>query len=218
MLKYDFKDKKVLITAGPTYEPIDDVRYIGNYSTGKMGFSLAKAAMQRGAEVTLISGHSMLQTPRNVNRIDIKTAEEMFNAVKNNLNGIDYFIMSAAVADYKPEKKIKGKIKKDTGSNLVINTVKTIDILQYAGENKKGFKLAGFALESENEIENAKDKIKAKNLDIIVVNNPNVAGAGFGTNTNVITILDKEMNVFKYDKMSKFDAAMKILDSLVSIK
>ncbi|HJY63048.1 MAG TPA: bifunctional phosphopantothenoylcysteine decarboxylase/phosphopantothenate--cysteine ligase CoaBC [Ignavibacteria bacterium] len=216
--QYDFKDKKVLITAGPTYEPIDDVRYIGNYSTGKMGFSLAKAAMQRGAEVTLISGHSMLQTPRNVNRIDIKTAEEMFNAVKNNLNGIDYFIMSAAVADYKPEKKIKGKIKKDTGSNLVINTVKTIDILQYAGENKKGFKLAGFALESENEIENAKDKIKAKNLDIIVVNNPNVAGAGFGTNTNVITILDKEMNVFKYDKMSKFDAAMKILDSLVSIK
>ena len=109
----------------------------------------------------------------------------------------------------------KSEIEEDLFGNV---TVKTIDILQYAGENKKGFKLAGFALESENEIENAKDKIKAKNLDIIVVNNPNVAGAGFGTNTNVITILDKEMNVFKYDKMSKFDAAMKILDSLVSIK
>ncbi len=212
--KKDLEGKKILLTAGPTYEPIDDVRFIGNYSSGKMGFNLAKAAVQRGAEVTLISGPVMLRTPRNVNRIDVNTADEMFNAVKGNLRMQDFVIMSAAVADYKPKDAVKGKIKKSTGENYSIETSRTVDILEYAGKNKSGFKLIGFALETENELEYAKDKIKKKNLDLIVVNNPNVKGAGFKTDTNVITIIDKDFNVTLYDKMTKFEAAQKILDKL----
>ncbi|MEO8512783.1 MAG: bifunctional phosphopantothenoylcysteine decarboxylase/phosphopantothenate--cysteine ligase CoaBC [Ignavibacteria bacterium] len=214
--KRDFEGKKILITAGPTYEPIDDVRFIGNYSSGKMGFSLAKAAALRGADVTLVTGPVSLRTPRNVNRIDINTADEMFNAVKDNINGQNYVIMSAAVADYAPIERTKGKIKKVSGI-LIIETGMTRDILEYFGKNKSGYKLVGFALETENEIEYAKDKIKKKNLDMIVVNNPKVEGAGFKTDTNVITIIDKNFNVTPYDKMTKFDAAEKILDKMVGI-
>jgi len=214
--KFDLNGKRVLVTAGPTYEPIDDVRFIGNYSSGKMGYRIAKAAAQRGAYVTLISGPSMLQTPGNVKRIDINTSDEMLDAVKKSINGVDYLIMAAAVADYKPETKLTGKIKKEGNEKLIINAVKTVDILKYIGEHKKGFKLVGFALETENEIEHAIDKIKNKNLDMIVINNPNVKGAGYGTDTNVITIIDKNLKKVKYEKMTKFDAAMKILDALVS--
>jgi len=216
--EYDLKDKKVLITAGPTYEPIDDVRFIGNYSTGKMGFQLAKAAAQRGADVTLVSGPAMLQSPRNIKRIDVKTSDEMFNAVKSNLDGMEYVIMSAAVSDYKPEEVFCGKIKKQKYNNLQINTVKTVDILKYLGENKKGYKLVGFALETQNEIEYAKEKIRTKNLDLAVVNNPNVEGAGFGTDTNVVQIIDKELNIISYEKMSKFEVSMKIFDKLLSLE
>lgn len=215
--KKDLDGKKVLITAGPTYEPIDDVRFIGNYSSGKMGFSIAKAAAQRGADVTLVSGPVALKNPRNVNRIDVNTAEEMFNVIKENINGQDYVIMSAAVADYKPKDAFKGKIKKSSGENYSIETTRTVDILEYAGINKSGYKLVGFALETENELEYAKDKIKRKNLDLIVVNNPKVEGAGFKTDTNVITIIDKYFNVTPYDKMTKFDAAEKILDKMVGL-
>lgn len=214
--KYDLKGKKVLITAGPTYEPIDDVRFIGNYSTGKMGFQLAKAASQRGADVTLISGPTLLHTPRNVTRIDVNTSDDMFNAVKNNLEGKDYVIMSAAVADYKPEDVFCGKIKKQKYDNLQINTIKTVDILKYLGENKKGYSLVGFALESHNEIEYAKEKIRTKNLDLVVVNNPNVEGAGFGTDTNIIQLIDKDLNITSFEKMSKFEVSMKIFDKLVN--
>lgn len=213
----DLEGKKVLITAGPTYEPIDAVRYIGNYSSGKMGFSLAKAAQQRGAEVTLISGPSALETPRNVNRINITTADDMFNAVKHNLNGKDFVVMSAAVADYKPVNIANEKIKKSGSDNLTIKTVKTTDILEYLGKNKSGYKLIGFALETNNEIEYAKDKITRKNLDMIVVNNPKTEGAGFGTDTNVISIIDKNMSITQYDKMSKFDAANKIIDNFIKL-
>jgi phosphopantothenoylcysteine decarboxylase/phosphopantothenate--cysteine ligase len=211
--KKDLEGKKILITAGPTYEPIDEVRFIGNYSSGKMGFGLAKAAVQRGAEVTLISGPTMLKTPKHVNRISVNTSEEMFNAVKENISGKDYAIMSAAVADYAPKERVKGKIKKVSGI-LIIETTKTVDILEYLGKNKTGYKLVGFALETENEIEYAKDKIKRKNLDMIVVNNPRNEGAGFSTDTNIITIIDKNFNVTPYDKMTKFEAADKILDNL----
>ncbi|MBN8585667.1 MAG: bifunctional phosphopantothenoylcysteine decarboxylase/phosphopantothenate--cysteine ligase CoaBC [Ignavibacteria bacterium] len=210
----DLEGKKILITAGPTYEPIDDVRFIGNYSSGKMGFSLALAAVQRGADVTLVAGPVSLKTPRHVNRIDVNTAQEMFSAVKANLNGKDIVIMSAAVADYKPKNIHKGKIKKTAGENIVIETERTDDILEYAGKNNSGFKLIGFALETENEIEYALNKIKRKNLDMIVVNNPKVEGAGFKTDTNVITIIHKNGNKTEYPKMTKFEAAQKILDRI----
>ncbi|MCC7158984.1 MAG: bifunctional phosphopantothenoylcysteine decarboxylase/phosphopantothenate--cysteine ligase CoaBC [Ignavibacteria bacterium] len=211
------KGKKILITAGPTYEPIDDVRFLGNYSTGKMGFSLAKAAMQQGAEVTLIAGPTLLETPLNVKRIDVKTSDEMFNAVNSNTIGMDYVIMSAAVADYKPSKKIEGKLKKSSEDNLTIETEKTIDILKYLGENKGSFKLVGFALETENEIDYAKDKLNKKNLDMIVVNNPKVEGAGFGTETNVITIITRNGLQEKFEKMTKYESANIILSKMIEL-
>jgi phosphopantothenoylcysteine decarboxylase / phosphopantothenate---cysteine ligase len=213
----DLEGKKVLITAGPTYEPIDDVRFIGNYSSGKMGFALAKAASQRGAEVTLISGPVSLGTPRNVNRIDVKTSDEMFDAVKNQTeeHEQDIVIISAAVADYKPKEIVKGKIKKSGESSLKIDTVKTVDILEYLGNNIKGFKLVGFALETTNEIEYAKEKLARKNLDLIVVNNPTVPGAGFNTDTNVVTIIDKTGKTESLEKMTKFEASQKIIDRIL---
>lgn len=212
-VKKDLEGKKILITAGPTYEPIDSVRFIGNYSSGKMGFALAKAASQRGAEVMLISGPTLLKTPRNVNRIDINTAAEMFEAVTGHLDGVDAVIMSAAVADFKP-KDIKSEKIKKTESNLTIETEKTADILEYLGKNKKDYKLVGFALETRNETEYAIDKLKRKNLDLIVVNNPKIKGAGFGTDTNVITIIDKDLKTETFDIMTKFEAANKILDRI----
>ncbi|HRE12303.1 MAG TPA: bifunctional phosphopantothenoylcysteine decarboxylase/phosphopantothenate--cysteine ligase CoaBC [Ignavibacteria bacterium] len=213
----DLEGKKILITAGPTYEPIDDVRFIGNYSSGKMGFSLALAAMQRGADVKLVTGPVSLKTPRHVTRIDVNTAEEMLNAVKDNLKGNDIVIMSAAVADYKPKSVHTGKLKKSGNDNLAIETERTVDILEYAGKNNTGFKLIGFALETENEIEYALDKIKRKDLDMIVVNNPKVEGAGFKTDTNVITIIDKNGNKNEYPKMTKFEAAGKIIDHILGV-
>ncbi|MBL8016120.1 MAG: bifunctional phosphopantothenoylcysteine decarboxylase/phosphopantothenate--cysteine ligase CoaBC, partial [Ignavibacteria bacterium] len=212
--KRDLEGKKVLVTAGPTYEPIDEVRFIGNYSSGKMGFSLAHAAALRGADVTLVSGPVSLKTPRNVTRIDVQTANEMFEALKTNAAGQDYIIMSAAVADYRPKSVYDGKIKKSSSDDLTIETERTTDILEYLGKNKKGYKLVGFALESANEIEYAKDKLQRKNLDLIVVNNPRTEGAGFGTDTNVIKIIDSSMNISSYEKMSKFDAANVIIDKM----
>ncbi len=210
--KKDLTGKKILITAGPTYEPIDEVRFIANYSSGKMGFQIAKAASLRGAEVTLITGPSYLETPIHVNRINVNTSEDMFNAVKEEFNGKDCIIMSAAVADFKPKESIKGKIKKAQTANLIIETEKTKDILEFLGKNKKGFYLVGFALETDNEIENAKTKLKQKNLDLIVVNNPRTEGAGFGTDTNVAVLIDKNMKELKTGKMSKFELANIILD------
>ncbi len=150
--KKDLKDKNILVTAGPTYEPIDDVRFIGNYSSGKMGFQLAKAAILRGAEVTLITGPTALETPKHVKRIDIKTADEMYKAVKRELKSKDCIIMSAAVADFKPKNRVEGKIKKNKSAELTIETEKTEDILEYLGNNKNRAMLIGFALETDNEI------------------------------------------------------------------
>jgi phosphopantothenoylcysteine decarboxylase/phosphopantothenate--cysteine ligase len=211
---FDLREKKILVTAGPTYEPIDKVRFIGNYSSGKMGFKIALAASHRGADVTLISGPTSLNTPRNVNRIDVKTSDEMFYAVKDNYKNNDYIIMSAAVADFKPKIFRDGKIKKDSSDGLTIETYRTTDILEYLGKNKKSFKLAGFALETENEIENAKNKLKDKNLDLIVINNPRLKGSGFGTDTNKATLMDKKFNVTELELMSKYELAHKILDKL----
>lgn len=210
----DLAGKKILVTAGPTYEAIDDIRFIGNYSSGKMGFQIAKAASHRGAEVTLISGPSALLSPRNVQRVDVNTSDEMFAAVKQNITGCNYVIMSAAVADFKPEKRMDGKLKKNEQDSLTIRTVKTVDILDYIGSHKNGIKLAGFALETENELENAKEKLRKKNLDLIVVNNPNTEGAGFNKDTNVVTIIDKNLKTTKLNLMSKYDIGNIILDKI----
>jgi phosphopantothenoylcysteine decarboxylase/phosphopantothenate--cysteine ligase len=216
--KNDFAGKRFLITAGPTYEPIDSVRYIGNYSSGKMGFAIAKAAVSRGADVTIISGPVSLATPANTRRINVQTASEMLEAVKDNMNQKDFIIMSAAISDFRPRYFHEGKIKKSGKSPPVIETVENTDILQYLGERKNGYRLIGFALETENEVNNARDKLIKKNLDMIIVNNPHTEGAGFGTDTNVITIIDKHLNEISLPKLSKFDAANQILNYLHNIE
>lgn len=210
--KKDLKNKKVLITAGPTVEPIDAVRYISNYSSGKMGFELARAAAERGADVTLVAGPVNQETPNGVKRIDVNSSEEMYKAVNANLKGIDLVVMSAAVADFKPVNVPKNKIKKeDKNFNLNIEIEKTTDILKEIGKNKKNFFLIGFALETDNGIPNAQRKLKEKNLNMIVLNNPNEEGAGFGTDTNVISLIDKR-SIKKLEKMSKYDAGNEILN------
>lgn len=210
--KEDLKAKKVLVTAGPTREYIDAVRFITNPSTGKMGFAIAQAASERGAEVTLISGPVNLSID-DVTRIDVETSDQMFNAVKKNMKNKDAIIMTAAIEDFKPLKISKQKIKKENKSKINIECGLSVDILKYLGEQKKNYKLVGFAVETNNEIANAKSKLKRKNLDFIVLNNPNVKGAGFGTDTNVASIIDSK-KVDKYKKMTKFELANIILDKL----
>jgi len=209
----DLKGKKILVTAGPTREYIDAVRFITNPSTGKMGFAIAKAAAERGADVTLISGPVNLAI-EGVNRIDVETSDEMFKVVKKNMKGQDAIIMTAAIEDFKPLKLSKQKIKKENfKSKINIECGLSVDILKYLGENKKNFKLVGFAVETNNETANAKSKQKRKNLDFIVLNNPKVSGAGFGTDTNVASIIDSK-NKVKYKKMSKYELGNIILDKL----
>jgi phosphopantothenoylcysteine decarboxylase/phosphopantothenate--cysteine ligase len=210
--KKDLINKKVLVTAGPTVESIDPVRFISNYSSGKMGFEIAKAAFERGAEVTLISGPVNLSAHSKIKRIDVQSAQEMFTAVKDNIKGKDFVVMAAAVSDFKPKNISGRKIKSINEFNLSFSY--TTDILHYLGKNKKRFKLIGFALETENEIANAKKKLKSKNLDMIVLNNPSVEGAGFGTDTNKVTLIDKK-DVTELPLMSKRDVADSILDYYV---
>ncbi len=215
--KKDLAGKKILITAGPTIEFLDRVRFITNSSTGKMGFELARAARDRGGNITLITGPVSLPDIDGVKRINVNTSDEMFKKVKSNLKGKDLVIMTAAVEDFKPVKTMKSKIKKEDNENFIFEFKKTIDILEYIGKNKSGFKLIGFALETDNELENAERKLKNKNLDMIVLNNPNIEGAGFGTDTNIITIIDKK-TADKLPLMSKYDAGNSILDKYLKIK
>ncbi len=207
----DLKGKKILVTAGPTLQPVDSVRYISNFSSGKMGFEIAKAAYERGAEVTLITGPVNLPDISGVKRIDVTTSDDMFDAVRKNMKGKSLIVMSAAVSDFKPKKVAKGKIKKES-AGLTVELEKTVDILKYLGKNKKGYKLFGFALETDNQLENAKRKLKEKNLDLIILNDPNVKGAGFGTDTNVITLIDRKSSV-ELPLMTKYEAANLILDN-----
>lgn len=215
--KKDLIGKRILITAGPTIEFLDSVRFITNSSTGKMGFELARAANDRGAEVTLISGPVTLDNAEGIKRIDVKTSDEMFGKVKANLKNKDVIIMTAAVEDFKPAKTTNSKLKKEDSDKFIFEFTKTIDILEFAGKNKKGFKLIGFALETDDEIRNAKRKLLKKNLDLIVLNNPKVEGAGFGTDTNVITLIDKK-SIKKFPLMSKYEAGNKILDKYLLMK
>jgi phosphopantothenoylcysteine decarboxylase/phosphopantothenate--cysteine ligase len=209
----DLQGKKILVTAGPTYEPIDPVRFIGNRSSGKMGFALAAAAVHRGAEVTLVAGKTHLTTPRLVKRIDVATAEQMYNAVMKNRRDKDGIIMAAAVADFTPVKIYNQKIKKDIKdkNQFVIKLKPTKDILGKLGTQKGNTVLVGFAVETENELKNAKMKLSGKNLDAIVLNNPTEDGAGFDVETNIATFIPKKGKVEKLPKMSKYQLAHQIL-------
>jgi len=208
-------NKKVLITAGPTYEAIDPVRFIGNHSSGKMGFEIAKAASQLGAEVILITGPTHQNVSSNLIKIiPVVSAQEMYNATHNNFKDCDIAILSAAVADYKPKFVANKKIKKKD-STLTLELEKTKDILGSLGKIKKKQLLVGFALETDNELENAIGKLKSKNLDLIVLNSLNDEGAGFGGATNKVTIIDKNENSVNYGLKSKAEVAKDIMQEIL---
>ena len=213
--KMPLRGKKIVITAGPTYEAIDPVRFIGNHSSGKMGYALAKVAADLGAQVVLVSGpvHESLDHDR-VKIVKVITAEEMFLAVKNVYHEVDVAIAAAAVADYRPADVANERIKKG-GAVLQINLEPTIDILHYMGETKKNQFLVGFALETENELENAKAKLKRKKLDLIVLNSLRDPGAGFGTSTNKVTFIDKKGNADERDLKPKPAVAGDLLNYII---
>jgi phosphopantothenoylcysteine decarboxylase/phosphopantothenate--cysteine ligase len=215
----NLEGKKILVTAGPTHEPIDAVRFISNRSSGKMGFAIANAAALRGAEVTLVSGPVKLQTPRNVARVDVETAGEMLKAVQHHFSRQDAVIMAAAVADFAPTQPSKQKMKKENvkEKGLTLTLERTEDILESLGAKKNGKILVGFALETHDDVQNAREKLKRKHLDFVVLNNPLVEGAGFGADTNVVSIVDKSGAVEKLPRLSKFDVANVILDRVAEI-
>jgi phosphopantothenoylcysteine decarboxylase/phosphopantothenate--cysteine ligase len=216
LCKLPLKGKKVLVTAGPTYEAIDPVRFIGNHSSGKMGFAIANAAANLGAEVFLISGPSSQQIKHSlVQRVDVVSAEEMYHAAHTYFKDVDIAILSAAVADYKPKNSASQKIKK-TDAALEILLTPTKDILASLGAIKKQQFLVGFALETNNELENAKGKLKRKNLDAIILNSLQDKGAGFATDTNKITIIDKELNEKSFELKSKAAVAKDIINEIVN--
>jgi phosphopantothenoylcysteine decarboxylase / phosphopantothenate---cysteine ligase len=217
--KLALNGKKVLITAGPTYEALDPVRFIGNHSTGKMGFALAEECANQGAEVSLICGPTTLVTSNNsIHRIDITSAEELYLAAVKEFSTADVSILSAAVADFKPSIIAKQKIKKGDAAP-VINLEPTKDTLLELGKlKKKNQLLVGFALETENEVENAKKKIKNKNLDLIVLNSLNDKGAGFKGDTNKVTIIDKYNNLKEFQLKTKQEVAKDILNTILDFK
>ena len=210
----DLTGKKILVSAGPTYEDIDPVRYLGNRSSGKMGFALAKSAFLRGANVTVISGPSNEIPYPEINIIKVRTAQNMFVAVKKELQKNDILIMAAAVADYKPAKVSNNKIKK-SDKLLILKLVETTDILSSLNSNRKT--VVGFALETDNELTNAKKKLKEKNLDMIILNSLKEKGTGFEGDTNKVTILGKEGKAVKLSLQSKFQVANKILSAIIKI-
>lgn len=210
--------KKALVTAGPTFEPIDPVRFIGNHSSGKMGFAIAEELSEQGAEVTLICGPSAEKTINNsIVRIDVGSSDEMAAGVRQHFGESDITVMSAAVADYKPKEISREKIKK-TDDNFNLELVKTTDILSELGALKKtGQILVGFALETENEEDNAKNKLLKKNLDFIVLNSLQDQGAGFKADTNKVTIIDKGLEVMRYPLKAKREVARDICRKILDI-
>ena len=213
----DMEGKKVLVTAGPTREAIDPVRYISNHSTGKMGVALAKVAAGRGAEVTLVAGPLEVEVPGYIHVVNVTTAEDMFREVTTLAADQDIIIKAAAVADYTPAVVAEDKVKKgDADANLALPLTRTKDILKYLGEHKKENQiLCGFCMETKDLLENARKKLESKNLDMICANNLKVAGAGFGVDTNVITMITKEKET-ELELMSKEEAAYRILTELLS--
>jgi len=209
-----FAGKKILVTAGPTYEAIDPVRFIGNHSTGKMGFAIAKDFYERGADVTIISGPTNQLSPPQIKRLNVVSAKEMYEACVNVYNDMDVIVMSAAVADYTVSHPAKEKIKKNE-SELTITLEKTIDILKSLGETKKDNQvLVGFALETNHEKENAIQKLQLKKADMIILNSLNDEGAGFGYDTNKISIFDKKGNEFLFELKSKQETASDIVNAI----
>ena len=207
--------KKILVTAGPTHEAIDPVRYIGNHSSGRMGFEIANTAAQLGAEVILISGPTHYKALYDsIQTIPITSARDMYDAAHQYFKGVDAAILSAAVADYRPKFPAVSKLKKKS-SSLVLELEKTEDVLASLGEIKEKQLLIGFALETENEVANAIKKLKAKNLDLIILNSLNDDGAGFGGSTNKISIIDKDLNQTNYPLKSKSEVADDIINELI---
>ena len=211
----DLIGKKVLVTAGPTQENIDPVRYITNHSSGKMGYAVAKAAMLRGADVTLVSGQTALTPPMFVKYVQITTAEEMYQEVTSRSDEQDIIIKAAAVADYRPKTVYENKVKKKEGQ-MAIELERTRDILAYLGEHKKENQfLCGFSMETENMIGNSRAKLQKKNLDMVAANNVKVEGAGFQGDTNVMTLITQDQEI-ALPLMSKEEAANKILDIIAT--
>lgn len=211
---HDLEGKKVLVTAGPTQEMIDPVRYITNHSTGKMGYSIAKVCALRGARVTLVTGKTAIDPPMFTEVVRVTTAKEMFDAVVTRSDDMDIIIKSAAVADYRPKSVSDEKIKKADGQ-MMIELERTDDILGYLGAHKKeGQYLCGFSMETENMLENSKAKLKKKQVDMIVANNLKVKGAGFGTDTNVVTIITKD-KAEELEMLTKEEVAGKIIDGIL---
>ena len=216
-MEHDFAGKKILVTAGPTQESLDPVRYITNHSTGKMGYALAKTAMLRGAEVTLISGPVSIAPPSFVRVVPVTSAQDMYEAVNQHAPQQDYIFKAAAVADYTPEHYSEQKMKKKV-SDLSIALRRTQDILKHLGQTKKENQvICGFSMETENLIENSQAKLTAKNIDMICANNLKTQGAGFGVDTNVITLITKD-SVTELPLQSKESVANAILDAILKIK
>lgn len=212
--KKDLMGKNILVTAGPTREALDPVRYITNHSTGKMGYAIARAAAFRGANVTLVSGPVNIDKPLFVNTVNVTSAKDMFNAVKDNYESQHIIIKAAAVADYTPSTVADNKIKK-SDSDMSISLDRTDDILKFLGENKKDNQfICGFSMETENLIENSRGKLERKNADMIVANSLRTEGAGFGTDTNVVTLITKD-SVKECELMSKNEVADMILDAII---
>lgn len=212
----DLKGKKILVTAGPTREAIDPVRYITNHSTGKMGYAVAKAAALRGADVTLVTGKTGTSKPRFVKLIEIQSAADMFEAVTAAAAEQDIIIKAAAVADYRPKSVGTEKTKKTDG-DMAIELERTDDILKWLGAHRReGQFLCGFSMETQNMLENSRVKLDKKNIDMIVANNLKVEGAGFGTDTNVVTIITRERNL-ELEKMTKEEVADRLLDEILAV-
>ena len=214
VVKKDLEGVNVLVSAGPTREAIDPVRYITNHSTGKMGYAVARAAAMRGAHVTLVSGPTEIDPPPFVEVVDVVSAEEMFKAITSRASKQDIIIKTAAVADYRPAVVATEKVKKKDG-DMSIHLERTKDILSYLGEHKReGQFLCGFSMETENMLENSITKLVKKNLDMVIANNLKVEGAGFGTNTNVVTVITRKGGE-QLPLMSKDEVADKILDAII---
>ncbi len=212
----DLAGKRVLVTAGATRERIDPVRFITNHSSGKMGFAVAKAAMLRGAEVTVVAAHTDVEPPMFVNVVKVESAQDMFEAVKERLDSVDFVVKAAAVADYTPVTVADNKIKKADG-DMSIQLKRTTDILGYIGQNRRPDQvICGFSMETENMLENSRKKLTKKNCDMICANSLRKAGAGFGTDTNVITMITPDSDE-ELELMSKFDAANVILSKMKAI-
>ena len=210
----DMQGKRVLVTAGPTQESIDPVRFITNHSTGKMGYAIAKMCMLRGAEVTLVSGPTSIAKPEFVHVVDVVTAKEMYEEVTKRAKDQDIIIKAAAVADYRP-KSVSSEKRKKKDDDLAIPMERTDDILKFLGEHKKEHQfLCGFSMETENMLENSRKKLEKKHLDMIVANNLKVEGAGFAGDTNVVTIITGQEEV-SLGKMTKEETALRILDEIL---